>query len=386
MAMHRSPGSVFAFAILLLHPLALCAQEAPLKLDSNLPYQAERLTPVTYDVDFSVVVTPPSKTKVLKVWLPLPQTDGAQEVLASELTSFPMSVEPRIDRESVFGNKFAYFEFANPQGAQILRHQFTAKVYELRWNLDSGKIAAVERWPAAFDAFRRSESQAVLVDDRFRQLLDRIVPQPKNPLLNLSAVMNWTNENFTYSHGDVARAASSVRALDVRDGNCSDYHSFCAAMGRALGYPTCVTYGLHLFPKNSPTHCKLEAYLPPVGWVSFDVSETQKMIAAIRADKSLSADEKTRLARAAGDRLNRGFRDNTWLLLTRGTEYDLAPPASKKVVVARTAYIEADGVALPDPDPADASRREFAWMTAHKYQPDRPVSYPFQDFKSLEQR
>jgi hypothetical protein len=43
----------------------------------------------------------------------------------------------------------------------------------------------------------------------------------------------------------------------------------------------------------------------------------------------------------------------------------------------RTIYAEADGVALPEPDPADASKREFSWMTAHKFKADREVKYPF---------
>ena len=33
----------------------------------------------------------------------------------------------------------------------------------------------------------------------------------------------------------------------------------------------------------------------------------------------------------------------------------------------RTAYIEADGVALEDPDPANKNQRKFAWMTVHEY-------------------
>ena len=32
---------------------------------------------------------------------------------------------------------------------------------------------------------------------------------------------------------------------------------------------------------------------------------------------------------------------------------------------------------------ADTTKREFAWMTAHKYTADREVSYPFRDLKSL---
>src|SRR6266446_2243604 len=107
----------------------------PLKLDPNLPYQAKKSNPVTYDVDFSVVVTPPYHSEVLKVWLPLPPSDAAQDVVEKKLTSFPIKVEPRVGQEETYGNQFAYFEFQNPEGAQIIRHQFQITVWELHWNL-----------------------------------------------------------------------------------------------------------------------------------------------------------------------------------------------------------------------------------------------------------
>src|SRR5881396_1582545 len=106
--------------------LANCQADtkAPAELDPKLPYQTARGNPVTYDVDFSVVVTPPAHTKVLKVWLPLPQTDAGQEVTEGALSAFPMAVKPKFGREEVYGNRFAYFEFDHPEGAQIIRHTF----------------------------------------------------------------------------------------------------------------------------------------------------------------------------------------------------------------------------------------------------------------------
>ena len=153
----------------------------------------------------------------------------------------------------------------------------------------------------------------------------------------------------------------------------------CQSSGGSLGLPTRVVYGLHLFPKNLPCHCKLEAFLPPYGWVSFDVSETQRLVKAIEAAPDLKAEEKKALAKAAAERLRSGFRDNTWLMHSKGTDYDLAPKASQKVPLVVTIYAEADGKPLPVPDPADKTKREFAWMTAHKYTADRPVTYPFRD-------
>lgn len=127
----------------------------------------------------------------------------------------------------------------------------------------------------------------------------------------------------------------------------------------------------------------MESYLPPYGWVSFDLSETQKMVKKIQEDKSISAIEKKNLALAARGRLQKGFRENSWLLLTRGTDYDLVPKASQKVRVVRTAYVEADGEPLPEPDPANSELREFAWMTAHKYTSDKPIKKPFDDISTL---
>lgn len=372
----------FFVSAAVIRPLvALSAAE----LRPDQPYAAERSEPVSYEIDYSVIVTPPYKTKKLAVWLPIPTSDHGQEISASELSTFPLDVRPQIATEPTFGNRFAYFEFTNPQGAQIIRHQFRAQVWQLEWRIDPSRIESVQQWPKSFDPYRRSESQAVVVDGRFEQLLDKIVPQQQrtNPLSSLGTVMSWVHRNFEYDHDHASLQADATHALANYRGHCSDYHGFCASLGRALGYPTRVTYGINTFPKNSPSHCKLEAYLPPYGWVSFDVSETQQLLKAIETDGKLTEGDKARLIAAAQKRLTSGFRDNTWLLQTRGSDYELVPPASRRVAVVRTIYAEADGQPLPEPDPANKQRREFAWMTAHKFTPDRVVGYAFSDLKTL---
>src|SRR5437867_4299240 len=83
----------------------------PAPLDPDLPYQARRANPVTYDVDFSAVVTAPYHAKKLRVWLPLPPSNAGQEVEEVSLGSFPMEVKPQLGSEAKYGNRFAYFEF-----------------------------------------------------------------------------------------------------------------------------------------------------------------------------------------------------------------------------------------------------------------------------------
>src|SRR5207244_12806120 len=109
-------------------------------------------------------------------------------------------------------------------------------------------------------------------------------------------VLDWLQSKLTDGHNDASLRASSKHALEKRRGHCSDYHGLCAAFGRAMGFPTRVTYGINPFPKNSPSHCKMEAFLPPYGWVSFDVAETQKLIHDIEKNGELSIERKAKLA------------------------------------------------------------------------------------------
>jgi transglutaminase-like putative cysteine protease len=368
-------------------PFLICAAlvAAPVpKLDPALPYQARRANPVTYEVDFSVVVTAPYHTKTLKVWLPVPPSDAAQEVRARELSTFPTDVKPVIAGEKVYGNTFAYFEFDHPEGAQVIRHRFKVTVWELNWDIDPKAVVKPASWPPAFKPYLSADG-AVNFDDALARFAAGIVRDTQGAAYDLDAVMDWLQRNMTYDHTRASLTADALAAFRTRAGECGDYHGLCASFGRTLNVPTRMTYGIHAFPKNSPSHCKMEAFLPPYGWVSFDVSETQRFVQAIQKDGTLGDAEKAKLVAAARDRLRRGFRDNTWYLQTRGTDYDLAPPAAGKVKVVRTAYVEADGRPLPDPSTADPTKREFAWMTVHRYKADRTVPYPFKDWKVLDE-
>lgn len=352
------------------------------ELRPDLPYRAERRDPITHAVDFSVVVTPPYHCKVLRIWLPLAQSDFAQQVSDIRLDTFPEQVAPEIGVEPVYGNKFAYFEFQEPHGAQVIRLRMTAKVWNLDWSVQPERVQSIARWDASFHPYL--QPQAMAQKKAFDALLARIAPQPSGANEDLVQIMRWIDENLTYDHATASLRADANHAFELRRGHCSDYHGLCATMGRALGYPTRVTYGWALFPKNSPSHCKVEVFLPPYGWVSYDLSETQQLVKSIQGDDSLSAEAKESLARAARERLHRGFRENSWLLVTKGTDYELVPKASRPVRVVRTIYAEADGEPLPDPDPANMEKREFAWMTVHNYTADKPFKLPFKDPSTLE--
>ncbi len=82
--------------------------------DVNQPYMAERSDPVVWDGELIVTVTAPYKTKLLRVWIPIPPSDAVQEVQRSELSTFPVDVKPQISSERVFGNRFASHTLSFP--------------------------------------------------------------------------------------------------------------------------------------------------------------------------------------------------------------------------------------------------------------------------------
>src|SRR5207302_3894538 len=118
--------------------------------------------------------------------------------------------------------------------------------------------------------------RSVVVDNRLKAVVAKIVSEKHGEERAFAEVFAWVQHNMKYHHVHASLQASAEHALKEGRGHCSDYHGLCAALGRSLGYPTRVTYGINPFPKNSPSHCKLEAFLPPYGWVSDDVSETQR--------------------------------------------------------------------------------------------------------------
>jgi transglutaminase-like putative cysteine protease len=340
--------------------------------DADAACTAQRGPDATVDVELTVVVTPPYHAAKLQVWLPVPQTDSTQEVADYTVATWPIETQAQIGAEPLYGNTFAYLEFDHPEGAQIIRQTYRVTVRELRWQLREGAPAV--DWPASFDPFLRSDA-SVNLGEELTKLAGQIVPEPTTPQADLAKIMDWVLANLSYDHAKCSLRASSEWAREHGCGHCSDYHGLAAALARSVGIPARVAYGVNLIPKNSPSHCKLEAYLPDAGWVSYDVSETQKQMDKVEGELG-SEEHKATLIAAARRRLNAGFRDETWLRVTQGTDYEL-PFGGPRVPVVRTACVVADGELLPDPDPANKEKREFSWMTAHKYTPSRKLTNPF---------
>lgn len=323
---------------------------------------ASTKTPIAkFKVDFRVAIMAPAKTRKLRVWVPLPPTNKTQVVRESNFRTFPREHQPRLTREPTFGNEFAYFEINAPDGALEIQHTFIAEIAQSDWGVDYSKVVNAGSWPQAFEVFQTPDARSERATD-YKKIVGQIQSESDQNSQQFMKAIEWVDKHLTYDSANASLTADPAHGLIHRRGHCSDYHGLCGTFAREIGYPSRVLYGLQMFDKGSPSHCKLEVCIPPFGWVTYDLSETQKLALKISKDEKMLPAQRKDLVEFVRQRTLKGFRENTWLLVTRGENYPLAPPASKPVSIVRTIYAEADGVPLKEGAATDVG----TWLTMQR--------------------
>ena len=314
-----------------------------------------------FNVDFRVAIKAPAKTKQLRVWVPLPPNTENQMVSDRKFQTFPRQHQPQLTHEPTFGNEFAYFEINSPEGPLEIRHTFTAELAQLDWGVDYSKVANTASWPRAFEVFQTPDVRSERAKD-YTEIVEQIQSVSDAKSKQFMKAIEWVDENMTYDSTNASLTADPAHGLIYRRGHCSDYHGLCGTFAREIGYPSRVLYGLQMFDKGSPSHCKLEVFMPPYGWVSYDLSETQKLAMKVGKDEELSFEQRKKTAEFVRQRTLNGFRENTWLLVTRGENYPLKPAAANPVSIVRTIYAEADGIRLKEGAAVEAG----TWLTMQR--------------------
>ena len=314
-----------------------------------------------FKVDFRVTIMAPANTRQLRVWIPLPPSTDTQVVRDRKFRTFPREHQSQLTREPTFGNQFAYFEINSPDGALEIQHTFTAEIAQLDWGVDYAKVANTVSWPQKYEVFQTPDARSERAPD-YQEIVGQIQSVSDKKSQQFTKAIEWVDQHLTYDSANASLTADPAHGLIHRRGHCSDYHGLCGTFAREIGYPSRVLYGLQMFDKGSPSHCKLEVYMPPYGWVSYDLSETQKLAVKVSKDENLLPVSRKKAAELVRQRTLNGFRENTWLLVTRGENYPLVPAASKPVSIVRTIYAEADGIALTEGAAADTG----TWLTMQR--------------------
>jgi transglutaminase-like putative cysteine protease len=227
----------------------------------------------SFEFLYSAVITPPEGAKEVRVWFPLPYSDGNQEVHLLEIKT-PQTY--KIYTEPSYGNKMAFFELSGDIPKQIpLELRFRATRYEDRKEID------LEFPHAKADQFL-DPSRLGVVTPEVEGIAKQIrgtqrVPfdQAHGAYLYVLDSMEYKKEGEGWGRGDTTWACSA------HYGNCTDYHALFIAIAQAMGIPAVFEIGFSL-PHDKREgliagyHCWVHFYLQGKGWVPVDASEGDK--------------------------------------------------------------------------------------------------------------
>lgn len=260
----------FAFMLILL-----CIP-VPARLRANVP---ARKFEFTYLAKISAL---PAEAKVLKVWIPLPQSDSYQAIGDLKIES-PLPFAKHRDPE--YGNEYIYIQVPAAQMSSLteVRISFQVSREEHRVDLNTRPVTAQSPKvdPTSLQRFLQPD-QRVPLQGVIAELAARETQGLEDPLAKARAIYNYVIATMRYDksgtgwgNGDASWACTAKR------GNCTDFHSLFIGMMRAEGIPARFEIGFPL-PADQHDgaiagyHCWAEFYVAPYGWIPVDASEAWK--------------------------------------------------------------------------------------------------------------
>ncbi len=258
---------------------------AACQLAAQAPSNPEKFSPPsrTFRFTYSFTVKDiPAGAKLIRVWVPVAQTDEHQTVRLVETNA---SVKSQITREPEYGNKIMYLELRNPAQSPA---SFTL-VYEVtRKEFSRGDYAQLERKdskpglvPASMTRFVEPD-QLIPTDGKMKALANEVTGSATGTVAKAKAAYDYLFTTMRYDKSGTGWGrGDAVWACDAKHGNCTDFHSPFIAMMRADGIPAQFDIGFPL-PEGKTSgdipgyHCWAEFYSKNIGWVPVDISEAWK--------------------------------------------------------------------------------------------------------------
>ncbi len=229
----------------------------------------------------------PSSAENIRIWVPLPATLPIQEVDGLVIKS---PVPYKIGTEPIWDNSILYFELDGDSARKTpieFSMAFTVKRQELKalskkpvqlatfkdGKDGQGKYLRPSRMGPHSDIVKRLAKRAASgesrVEDKARHIYDFVL---KN--------MDYNKQKPGWGKGDVSRVCLAIAGGENGTGNCTDFHSFFAALLQTQNVPVLfeMGYPLHVGGGSSVGgyHCWASFYTEDYGWVPVDISEADK--------------------------------------------------------------------------------------------------------------
>ena len=226
----------------------------------------------TFELTYKATIREiPVGTKILELWLPLPQTDRNQTVHRLTIDA-PNRIT--IGLEARFGNQSVHVRVDRPTASINVM-----LIVEATRRENSGHEEVLSKEARA--EYLKPEP-LVPLDGPVRSLalaairgLDTDAQKAKAIYETVVGLMKYDKSGTGWGRGD------ALFACDAKRGNCTDFHALVIGMARSVDIPARFAIGLPL-PHERGTgdilgyHCWAELYVRGCGWVPVDASEAAK--------------------------------------------------------------------------------------------------------------
>jgi transglutaminase-like putative cysteine protease len=233
----------------------------------------------TYQVHVPAI---PDAQGSTRLWIPLPQADGYQDIRDVKLESAAASMQ---GRDPEYGNRFAVFTPSAQQAAagfDVTLH-FTATRREHQVSLTPSTYAAVTRDPMMQRYLE--PDKLVPLNGTIAELAKEHTAGAKTPLEKARQIYDFVVATMRYDKsGEGWGRGDAIWACTAKRGNCTDFHSLFIGMMRASGIPARFEIGFPLPEGKSEGdipgyHCWAEFFVDGIGWIPVDASEAWKNLA-----------------------------------------------------------------------------------------------------------
>ena len=232
----------------------------------------------------------PGTVRTLDIYLPIPESRDGQTLL-SDVRFNPVPDEVI---EDDWGQKIAHFAFKDLKGYAVVRPSWTvnAKVNAAEYFLYPDRVGGLGDVPADIRAkYTRDGDKYRLSDPYIRELALEIAGGETNPYWIVRRVYEYLADHLEYNLKPVGGWNPAPTVLRRGTASCSEYSYAMIALCRSLGVPIRYVGAVSLRGDDASFddvfHRWTEVYLPPYGWIPFDINKGDRGPGAPPGDKAL---------------------------------------------------------------------------------------------------
>ena len=231
----------------------------------------------SFDLSYVVTVAPPSGSRKLKVWIPLPSTDGFQTISQLQLSG-PEKVRILVDSKSGDRRAFVTLDSRRVRGPAKIRVAFHITRYDRQMDGDSAG-GSRGTFPGNVAPFLQADASLPINGSIITDLSSAQTAGVTDPLEKAEKVYAYVVSTTYLDHAHCESSdRDTVETYEPLSGSCVDAHSLFVAMARAAGIPARLQVGFSL-PEDqkegtiAECHSWAEFYVNGKGWIPIDASE-----------------------------------------------------------------------------------------------------------------